>query len=60
MKTNALLPQDDVTALHIAVYNKHSEVVRILAKKEDPKVLNACDRVSCLKSIQVVWFTLLV
>ena len=47
-------PQDDVTALHIAVYNKHSEVVRILAKKADPKVLNACDRVSCLKSVKVV------
>ena len=38
--------QDGVTALHIAVYNKHPDVVEVLVKKQDQYVLNACDRVS--------------
>ena len=38
--------QDGVTALHIAVYNKHAAVTKVLAKKKDPEVLNACDLVS--------------
>ena len=37
--------QDGVTALHIAVYNKHSAVTKVLARKGDPEVLNACDLV---------------
>ena len=35
-----------MTALHIAVYNKHPGVVKVLAKKGDSEVLNACDIVS--------------
>lgn len=37
-----------MTALHIAVYNKHPAVAKVLAKKRDPDVLDACDRVSLL------------
>ena len=40
--------QDGVTALHIAVYNKHSAVAKVLTKKRDPDILDACDSVSLL------------
>ena len=39
-----------MTALHIAVYNKHPTVVRELVKKPDQlqEVLNSHDHVSCI------------
>ena len=41
-----ILPQDDETALHIAAYHGHVEVVKVLTEKKDRFVVNARDKVS--------------
>ena len=43
-----------MTALHIAVYNKHPAVAEVLVKKRDQHVLNACDRVSYIVPYNVL------
>ncbi len=38
--------QDDETALHIAAYHGHVEVVKVLTENQDKFVINARDKVS--------------
>ena len=49
-----ILPQDDETALHIAAYHGHVEVVKVLTEKKDKLVINARDGVSIYGNIEIV------
>ena len=42
---NLLYWQDDETALHIAAYHGHVDVVRVLTEKRDRLAVNARDKV---------------
>jgi ankyrin repeat protein len=43
---NLNIIQDDETALHIAAYHGHVEVVKVLTENQDRFVINARDKVS--------------